>query len=124
MDLAIELRADRIPQRHAIRLDDHAALDGAAVGEVAEGDDVLVPLRVVLGARRDRRAAAATALAAAPAALLLLLLLLLRGHHAEPREAERWRRVRVAQRTSLRQHHAPTRSTKHHHQSRHDGAPR
>jgi hypothetical protein len=40
------------PQRVAPGPNDHAAADRRILGEIGAGDDLLIPLRVVLGARR------------------------------------------------------------------------
>ena len=64
LDTPVEVGADAVPQRHAARLDDHAAACGSAVGQVGRRDDLLIPLREVFAPRSE-------------AALLLLLLLLL-----------------------------------------------
>jgi hypothetical protein len=54
LEAPIEVRLHLLPHGVAVRLDDHAALDDLGrLGETAFADDVLVPLRVVLGAGRD-----------------------------------------------------------------------
>ena len=50
----VEVALDVLPEGVAPRLDDHAAADGAILGQVGVLDDLEVPLRVVFGAgRRD-----------------------------------------------------------------------
>mmetsp|Transcript_9139 Transcript_9139/g.26676 ORF Transcript_9139/g.26676 Transcript_9139/m.26676 type:complete len:420 (+) Transcript_9139:648-1907(+) len=76
-DAAVEGLLEAVPDAHAPRADDHAALDGRRVDHVGGGDDVLVPERIVLVARRDVVRVALLGVLAAPLALLLLLLPLL-----------------------------------------------
>ena len=53
LDPRIERLLDQLPDRVAVRPDDHAPLDGRIVGELRAADDVEVPAREVLRARRD-----------------------------------------------------------------------
>ena len=53
LDAAIERLLDQLPDRIAVRADDHAALDGRIVGELCAADDVQIPAREVLRARGD-----------------------------------------------------------------------
>ena len=46
----IEDRLHPLPHRVAERLDDHASADRRLLGEIGRLDDLLIPLRVVLGA--------------------------------------------------------------------------
>ena len=50
---AIERLLNQLPDRVAVRPDDHAALDRRVVGELRAPDDVEVPPREVLRAGRD-----------------------------------------------------------------------
>ena len=53
LDLAVERLLNQLPDGIAVRPDDHAALDRRVVGELRAADDVEVPAREVLRARRD-----------------------------------------------------------------------
>ena len=54
LEALVEVALDRLPDGEAVRPDDHAALhDVGRLGELGLGDDVLVPLGVVLGTGRD-----------------------------------------------------------------------
>jgi len=53
LDPLVEGLLDQLPDGVAVRPDDHAALDRRVVGELRPPDDVEVPLREVLRARRD-----------------------------------------------------------------------
>ena len=52
LEHVVERALHVLPERVAPRLDDHAAAHGRVLGEVGAGDDLLVPLGVVLVARR------------------------------------------------------------------------
>ena len=51
LEHGVERPLDVFPKRVAPRFDDHAAAHGAVLGEVGGLDNLLIPLRVVLGAR-------------------------------------------------------------------------
>ena len=54
LEASVQVTLDGLPQREAVGSDHHAALDDACgFGELGRGDDVLVPLGVVLGAGGD-----------------------------------------------------------------------
>ncbi len=53
LDPRIERLLNQLPDRVAVRPDDHAALDRRVVGQLRAADDVEVPAREVLRARRD-----------------------------------------------------------------------
>ena len=53
LEPSIERLLDQLPDRIAVRTDDHAALDRRVVGELRLPNHVEIPLREVLGLRRD-----------------------------------------------------------------------
>ena len=50
---AVERLLDQLPDRVAVRPDDHAALDGRVVGQLRAADDVEIPAGKVLRAGSD-----------------------------------------------------------------------
>src|SRR5690606_12302178 len=79
LEPGVEVALDLLPDRVAVRLDHHAALDHlGGLGELAEADHVLVPLRVVVFAPGDRQLVLFA---------LLALRLALLGHGPECRRS-------------------------------------
>ena len=53
LEALVEQALDVLPDRVAVRPDDHAALDRRVVGQLGAADDVEIPARKIFGARRD-----------------------------------------------------------------------